>query len=171
MPELTPSVGRVASRGLVSSTFFSGETPRGVALPSIVLLELLHVSVSSAAVLCDTPRASIRLLLWCKTSLSVQCHTVNIKSTPSRTILYVCRNLLLKSIASTSFLNRGSFPGSSGSARLPPAVLVKSSSSADHGVFVEAVAVIAKRRTCRSHGASAMTVEGDVERHVCAPTC
>ena len=115
-----------------------------------MLLELLHASSSPCLALL-TPTL---LFLLFKTSFSPQCHAVKSSSTPSKTTLYVFRNRRPNSIASTSFRNRGSFPGSSGSTSLPPPAVAEYPASQGGGV--EAVAVSAKRRMSCIQGVEAM---------------
>jgi hypothetical protein len=125
-------------------------------VPDRVLLEELHASgvpsLDSTAVLI----VFMILFLRRRTSLSLQCHTVNITSTPSNTRLYVFRNLRLNNMASTIFRNLGSLPGSSGSTSSPPPAVVCRLSLSGQGTPVEAVAWRAKRKASRSHGVSSM---------------
>lgn len=121
-------------------------------MPSMVLLELLHASASSALPLPSLLLFSSARRFLDKTSFSPQCHAVNTSSTPKSTKLYVFKNLLPNRIASTNFLNLGSLPGSSGSTSLPPPAVVASS----HGASVDAVALSAKRNASRSHVVSSI---------------
>ena len=101
---------------------------------SMVLLELLQASVFPSSIFLLS--IALRLFLRCRTSLSPQCHAVKATTIPNSTKLYVFRNFLLNSIASTIFLNLGSLPGSSGSTSLPPPAVVRTS----QGSSVDAVA-------------------------------
>jgi hypothetical protein len=125
-----------------------------VVLPT-VLLELLHASAMESS---RVDAGVVRRFRRRKTSLSPQCHAVNTKSMPSRTRLYVCKNFRLNRIASTSILNRGSLPGSSGSTSLPPPAVIRTPSLSSQGPWVDAVAWSANRKTSRSQGVSSMVV-------------
>lgn len=150
--------GEVVRRGDVSSPESASldlMASGGVTVPSMVLLDDDHASstLSSPSPFFLRPSASLRLLL-AETTFSPQCHALNTIKITTSTTLYDAKKSLENKIASTSFRNCGSCPGSSGLPRPGPSVMDS------HGGEVDAVAVRENFRMACAQGRGTESIEG-----------